>query len=198
MRCLVCGTHNPDGKRYCGRCGNDMSAKMVPGPVVSAPRCPVCGTYNPEGKKFCGQCGGELPLLQSYEPAPTTVRCWNCGADNLYGKSYCGDCGSDLNRHVDSPTEEVLSEPAEPLASGGGRVRTGYLVVGGLIASIFSGLFYWGYTYTYEEEVWHDLGYGFGYWETVTRTLDSAIPASFLVVALIGVICMIYGAVSRK
>ena len=78
------------------------------------------------------------------------------------------------------------------------KVRTGYLVGGGLTAAIFFGLFYWADNYTYTERVWHELPYVGGYWTTITRTIDPAIKALFLVVAIVGLVAMAYGALSRK
>ncbi len=48
--CSNCDDSNPDGYRFCGRCG---AALPVDG-------CPSCGTANPPGQRFCGQCGWSL------------------------------------------------------------------------------------------------------------------------------------------
>jgi hypothetical protein len=123
------------------------------------------------------------------------MKCPNCGAANPEGKLFCGDCGISLPR---------LMTEASPSTVGIGpsfqspRIRKGYVIGGGLIAAVFFGLFYWAIAYTWTEQVWQDLGYGIGYWLPVTRTVDPAIQAIFLVVAIIGSIAMIFGLASRK
>lgn len=49
MRCPQCDSDNPDGMRFCGRCGS---------PLVQA--CPRCGSPSPAGFAFCGHCGASL------------------------------------------------------------------------------------------------------------------------------------------
>ena len=49
MRCLKCGSENPDTKRFCGDCGEAL-----------ANRCAKCGAENLPSKKFCGDCGASL------------------------------------------------------------------------------------------------------------------------------------------
>ncbi len=67
-----------------------------------------------------------------------------------------------------------------------------------MTAAIFFGLLYWAVNYTYTERVWHEMFLGYGYWEETTHTLDPAIQAFFLVIAMIGLIAMLFGAVSKK
>src|ERR1700722_11954212 len=56
--CGSCGSENPDGFRFCGRCGSNLT-------VVA---CPSCGQVDGQGQAFCGQCGATLanaePSLQ--------------------------------------------------------------------------------------------------------------------------------------
>src|SRR6266540_4507678 len=47
--CPSCATENPDGKKFCGKCGS---------PLV--PSCPSCGSPNPPEMNFCGDCGSPL------------------------------------------------------------------------------------------------------------------------------------------
>jgi class 3 adenylate cyclase/tetratricopeptide (TPR) repeat protein len=49
VRCTGCGFDNPDGLRFCGGCGNALTAA-----------CPGCGFANPPGFRFCGECGAAL------------------------------------------------------------------------------------------------------------------------------------------
>jgi predicted ATPase/class 3 adenylate cyclase len=55
--CPNCGAENPEGKRFCGDCGNALAL-----------RCSACDALNPPGKRFCGDCGA--PLVQPLELAP--------------------------------------------------------------------------------------------------------------------------------
>src|SRR5215469_11402409 len=58
MKCLSCGAANPDGKKFCGKCGTPL-------PV----RCTTCGAENPPGKKFCADCGAALTIRAPSGPA---------------------------------------------------------------------------------------------------------------------------------
>ncbi len=49
MVCSACGTENPAGRKFCGRCGATL-AKV----------CPSCGSSNEPGFEFCGECGSAL------------------------------------------------------------------------------------------------------------------------------------------
>lgn len=48
--CGSCGSENPDGYRFCGHCGSNLT--------VTA--CLSCGQVNGQGQAFCGQCGSPL------------------------------------------------------------------------------------------------------------------------------------------
>jgi class 3 adenylate cyclase len=56
MRCPNCGTENEPGRKFCGECGNALTAL-----------CPSCGSPNAPGTKFCGECG--TPLTSSAAPS---------------------------------------------------------------------------------------------------------------------------------
>jgi hypothetical protein len=49
MRCMSCGSENPDSKRLCGDFGSSLGS-----------RCARYGVENPAGKKFCSDCGADL------------------------------------------------------------------------------------------------------------------------------------------
>ena len=49
MRCSKCNAENPEGKKFCGKCGTTLAG-----------RCPRCGAENPLGDSFCGDCGAAL------------------------------------------------------------------------------------------------------------------------------------------
>ncbi len=48
--CPACQASNPDGFRFCGRCGRTLALL----------RCTFCGAATTEGQGYCGQCGSEL------------------------------------------------------------------------------------------------------------------------------------------
>src|SRR5271155_2082590 len=49
MRCSKCGAENPEGKKFCGKCGSKLVG-----------RCLKCGAENPPDNAFCGECGTAL------------------------------------------------------------------------------------------------------------------------------------------
>ena len=57
VTCARCGTENPDGARFCMRCGAALTM-----------RCPACGAENPLDAHFCVRCGTPLAA------APLTER----------------------------------------------------------------------------------------------------------------------------
>ena len=49
MKCPSCRSNNPEGTRFCRRCGASLALQ-----------CPKCGAASPLDFKFCGQCGSSL------------------------------------------------------------------------------------------------------------------------------------------
>jgi len=78
VRCANCGTANPAGQQFCGKCG----AKLVTEVQQQKVKCPNCGFMNVPGQQFCGSCGARLvavvhqvptaPLQQATAPTPET------------------------------------------------------------------------------------------------------------------------------
>ena len=58
MICSKCGNEVPEGKKFCGKCGNPMgaAAPASAGGVI----CSKCGAPVTPGKKFCGKCGSPV------------------------------------------------------------------------------------------------------------------------------------------
>src|SRR5579884_1198605 len=54
--CAACGAENPDGHRFCGRCGAALTAV-----------CPSCGSAALPGERFCGACGTPLAAVPSQD-----------------------------------------------------------------------------------------------------------------------------------
>ncbi|MBL8781937.1 MAG: zinc ribbon domain-containing protein, partial [Alphaproteobacteria bacterium] len=49
MKCISCGSDNPDRAKFCGECGAAMAA-----------RCKACNVELPTGAKFCLECGAKV------------------------------------------------------------------------------------------------------------------------------------------
>jgi ribosomal protein L40E len=57
MRCPVCGNENPEGAKFCMKCGTRFSKT-----------CPQCGAGNPAEAVYCQQCGASLVLGEAPRP----------------------------------------------------------------------------------------------------------------------------------
>jgi membrane protease subunit (stomatin/prohibitin family) len=79
--CPQCGSENPVGNKFCGKCGADMTPRKTV-------TCKNCGSQVPEGNKFCGNCG---------QPMSTEITCSKCGAKNPLGNKFCRECGEKLS-----------------------------------------------------------------------------------------------------
>ncbi|MEZ4295547.1 MAG: adenylate/guanylate cyclase domain-containing protein [Polyangiaceae bacterium] len=62
MRCGACTFENPEGMRFCGKCGSSLS-----------PRCASCGFESPPGFRFCGKCGTSLEAPAETPPPPPSI-----------------------------------------------------------------------------------------------------------------------------
>jgi len=74
--CSSCGANLVAGKRFCGQCGKQQDANLIPPHLllkkVKRPFCPRCGTNPDEGAMFCPGCGGKFrkpigPPIFEYE-----------------------------------------------------------------------------------------------------------------------------------
>jgi predicted ATPase/class 3 adenylate cyclase len=54
MPCSSCGTENPSGRKFCGKCGAPLATV-----------CPSCGASNDAQFDFCGECGSPLSASAS-------------------------------------------------------------------------------------------------------------------------------------
>jgi len=120
--------------------------------------------------------------------------CPVCGAGIPPHSSFCLNCGAKLSEsRVGVNSTLASSVPSRQLS----EVRREYVIGGGLMAAFFFGLFYWAINYTWTERVRHEI-MGYSYYETITRTIDPAIQALCLVAAIISLIVMVYGILSRE
>jgi len=62
MNCPKCQFENPEGKKFCGRCGTKMESI-----------CPSCQSSNPPDFQFCGDCGHRLEAEPSLKAKPTSA-----------------------------------------------------------------------------------------------------------------------------
>lgn len=76
VKCPHCGATNPEGRKFCGECGQSIVVGLV---------CPSCGKVNEKGQKFCGDCGTRL-----------SKKCPSCNMDNDLSQKFCGGCGTKL------------------------------------------------------------------------------------------------------
>ena len=73
-RCPRCGAEAAPGKKFCRRCGSELSTLSTgPAKVENTANCPRCGGLLILGKKFCKNCGYDLqqlnqPTIISNEP----------------------------------------------------------------------------------------------------------------------------------
>ncbi|MCM1380736.1 MAG: zinc ribbon domain-containing protein, partial [Muribaculaceae bacterium] len=59
--CPTCKVKNPQGKKFCLKCGSKLSVENNNSIVI----CPSCKAENPQGKKFCAKCGTALTPVSS-------------------------------------------------------------------------------------------------------------------------------------
>src|SRR5271163_3544822 len=77
MRCPECNSENPEGKKFCGKCGTKLAG-----------RCPNCGAENPPDNTFCGECGSALAAAASAKKSnePQTRIAEALASENLEGE----------------------------------------------------------------------------------------------------------------
>jgi NMD protein affecting ribosome stability and mRNA decay len=65
VKCANCGTPNPPGQQFCGKCGAKLVSEAQPQRI----KCPNCGFMNIPGQQFCGSCGARLVAVVHQAPA---------------------------------------------------------------------------------------------------------------------------------
>jgi len=73
MKCPECGTENPEGAKFCMRCGGRL-------PVL----CAQCGTALPAEAMFCVECGAQVGTPPTAGPSEAAVR----ALDLLHNSDY--------------------------------------------------------------------------------------------------------------
>lgn len=79
--CPKCNAVNPEGTKFCGKCGEEF--------VKAGAVCENCGAALIPGMKFCGECGTKV--------APQKKFCPNCGNEVAPNMKFCGECGTKVN-----------------------------------------------------------------------------------------------------
>lgn len=101
VRCSKCGALNPENTKFCGNCGNDLTASHTQAQPVGQ-TCAKCGTQNVAGAKFCSNCGEALVAAE--------ITCTQCGTKNAPGARFCANCGNSLQ----APPQSGAAEPGAP------------------------------------------------------------------------------------
>src|SRR5215210_5148549 len=77
MRCLGCGTENPEGAKFCIECAAPLQK-----------RCPNCGVENLPRAKFCSECAtplaGQPAVAQSSDTSLQPLALARSGAERRY------------------------------------------------------------------------------------------------------------------
>jgi class 3 adenylate cyclase/tetratricopeptide (TPR) repeat protein len=96
MKCPKCQFENPEGIRFCGKCGSPLERI-----------CPGCSHVNPPSFSFCGNCGCDLtevsPPAPITEPPPARKE-----AHLEHGRKYVTVLFSDLSGYT------AMSETLDP------------------------------------------------------------------------------------
>jgi membrane protease subunit (stomatin/prohibitin family) len=92
--CPKCQTMVPQGQRFCGQCGYDITTKVEEKKKLL---CSNCNAELKPGMKFCTECGNK------YNPCPS------CGADMKDGAEECIVCGKGLPKRCSKCSSLVPS-----------------------------------------------------------------------------------------
>ncbi|MFX0122636.1 MAG: zinc ribbon domain-containing protein [Candidatus Hodarchaeota archaeon] len=107
MRCLKCGTTNPDSAKYCYECGVALPEPLKAdfSHTDTIKYCPKCSTSNPKDGRFCFECGN--PLEEISQPQPR--QCPTCGISIEASRLFCPNCGQSLiEKPLDAKKEQIL------------------------------------------------------------------------------------------
>lgn len=82
MKCPNCQTENPEGIRFCGKCGQPLKLELV---------CPQCGHANPPGNEFCYDCGHSLAEIPPPSVAPPSPEHTSFAGGRYQIKRFLGE-----------------------------------------------------------------------------------------------------------
>ena len=110
MRCLKCGTTNPDSARFCFECGTTLQEPLKTGFLTDTTKfCPKCSASNPKDGRFCFECGN--PLEDTSQPQPR--QCPSCGISIDTSRLFCPNCGQSF---IEKPLEVNKEQISVPLS----------------------------------------------------------------------------------
>jgi len=110
MRCINCGTENPDEMRFCNECGfpiEDTSAHA--GVALSQPPAPTTASSGyaqqaardqwpvPGSSQYESQVRHQTESQNAYGSSAAVVYCTGCGATNPADHGLCEKCGAPLS-----------------------------------------------------------------------------------------------------
>lgn len=104
--CPSCKAENPQGKKFCLKCGGKLPVENTNSVVI----CPSCKAENPQGKKFCMKCGSKL----SAENNSGIIICPSCKSENPQDKKFCMKCGTALTPVGSKPSADKPAVKREP------------------------------------------------------------------------------------
>jgi len=119
MNCPNCNREVPDGKRFCGHCGQKLEApERFDDNGVTRVESSNCNGEVPDGKGFCGHCGQKQEAPERFDDnGVTRVESSNCNGEVPDGKGFCGHCGQKLEapeRFDDNGVKRVESSQLKP------------------------------------------------------------------------------------
>jgi len=82
MKCPNCQTENPEGIRFCGKCGQPLKLELV---------CPQCGHANPPGNEFCYDCDHSLVEIPPPSVAPPSPEHTSFAGGRYQIKRFLGE-----------------------------------------------------------------------------------------------------------
>ena len=121
-KCPKCGNLNPEGVKFCGGCGNDLTVIQEDMQNDKATAvCQECGAENISGAKFCSSCGSEIKIVEEPKNSVLNV-CIACGMENTESAKFCCNCGNALGKTeifaVEEKKAKICSERGVENAEG--------------------------------------------------------------------------------
>ena len=106
MRCSRCNSENPEGKKFCGDCGAEITPRTEPVSVPGDPGAYFCARHKKEPTRVtCGRC--DTPVCtRCAVPGPVGIRCREC-AKNRIGFRPMGAL-HEAGRRMDSPAGRAV------------------------------------------------------------------------------------------
>lgn len=107
MFCPECGFSNPDGARFCGRCGKDLIGY---GPKASASSNPVAGSTGTGGSADTGALHGRVPFLSLAIAAVAVVVLLVLGVTRCAGVGDAHTSLSSLMSALNGPYQQMIDD----------------------------------------------------------------------------------------